>query len=697
ALTEFLFPTRDTDEEVDGPRYRLSGPREIRALLSRLLRRFAQNRPVIVCLDDAQWNKESLRFADYVLSEGEGLPVLFLMTLRSDVLAADEALSSEVERLLSRENASSIDITPLGKEELSNLIDRILPLSPKLKETLLERTEGNPLFAIHIIKDWVARGLFTPEPAGFSLVERDGEPPLPDSIHELWLSRLDRLVRYATDEKSPAVWTGIELASILGRDVTDREWHAICVHTGVGRPERLRAELIEGGLAEVAPDGWAFTHGLLVDSIQRRTMESAAWLERNGEAAHLLESLYPDSPFQTAARRTRLWVAAGRLDRAIEATQDHITGLGKRGDWLSQLEATCLQEDLMDENNVAPNAFLRRKNTLYEWTCRLLLGTYTGDFIPPLEQLCEDARLAGDAVNLSGALEIIASIYQIRHQRSEALRYAQEALLVARESGQEIPKMLALHRLGWIHYFSGNLDAVREAVDEGQELARRSKNKRMELMFVYCHVAAMDSRQQKQKGLDLLQQALDEGHLHGFVEVERKCFNLMGDILRFSGDADGARRHLLENRRLCEAMNYPEGLALNAWNLGQVELLARDFDQANEHFCFARQRYEEMGLERTNDRNVAMITLAAGRNDWDTVVTYMAPYREGWPPQAKLEKDHPWLIELAGNYAAEGGASVLAIELWKLSRSLWETLSDQEGSERVSKWLSEYSGGELSS
>jgi hypothetical protein len=124
-------------------------------------------------------------------------------------------------------------------------------------------------------------------------------------------------------------------------------------------------------------------------------------------------------------------------------------------------------------------------------------------------------------------------------------------------------------------------------------------------------------------------------------------------------------------------------------NLAQVELMDGRFDAAREEFEEAARLLEELSMTAgwIDLIRLVELTLAAGTETWSAFDEQYAAYGDGWPKEARLIKDHPWLLEMAGDYAAEADEAGRARRLWTLSRELWGRLDDEEAARRVGQKL----------
>ena len=90
--------------------------------------------------------------------------------------------------------------------------------------------------------------------------------------------------------------------------------------------------------------------------------------------------------------------------------------------------------------------------------------------------------------------------------------------------------------------------------------------------------------------------------------------------------------------------------------------------------------------EKADLMTLTSVALAAGRRDWTEFDERLAPYQGAWPSKAALERDHPWLLEHAGQYAREAGRPERARLAWNIARRLWERLGRRQEAARVSRW-----------
>jgi eukaryotic-like serine/threonine-protein kinase len=282
---------------------------ERQAALVRLLAQVARERPLVIWLDDLQWGGDGIAFVERVLDDAPELPVLFIATVVDELLEPERR--TWLDRLVSRPIAMTLPLQPLDEESHDELCHLLLGgEGGALVEDLRRRTEGNPMFAVHVVGDWVQRGLLTVTPRG--LVLREGETAsLPGELFRLWDDRLDAAL--ATLPANAGV--GLEIAAVLGGSVDLVEWET------ASRLPRATLDgiidaLVGAGLARRSESGFTFVHVLVRSAVERRS-GAAGRLERAHVAvAEALQVLWGTDSAAAAARIGRHLLAAGAVERA---------------------------------------------------------------------------------------------------------------------------------------------------------------------------------------------------------------------------------------------------------------------------------------------------------------------------------------------------------------------------------------------
>ena len=181
--------------------------REIAFAFRRLLEEATATAPVALVVEDIHWAETPLLdLLEYVATWARDRPLLIVCLARPDLLDIRPAWGS------GRMEASRLQLEPLTREETATLVRSLLEvegLPETLREQVLDRAEGNPLFVEETIRMLLERGAVVEREGRWVASESIGQIEVPDSIEALIRARLDALPR---EERSV-----LQGASVIGR------------------------------------------------------------------------------------------------------------------------------------------------------------------------------------------------------------------------------------------------------------------------------------------------------------------------------------------------------------------------------------------------------------------------------------------------------------------------------------------------
>jgi class 3 adenylate cyclase len=245
----------------------------------RFLEALAEQRPLVLVLEDLHWADDGLLdFVDELVDWLSGVALLVVCSARPELLERRPGWGG------GKLNASTIGLSPLSQEQTARLISEVLErsvLPAEIQQALLERSGGNPLYAEQFAKLYLERG-------------SADDLPLPETLQGIVSARLDGL---SADEKAllqdasvvgKVFWTG---ALHRAPDETTKLLHVLERKGFVTRQRRSSVE---------SEGEWAFAHMLLRDVAYgqipraeraRKHRETAEWIERLGRAEDHAELL----------------------------------------------------------------------------------------------------------------------------------------------------------------------------------------------------------------------------------------------------------------------------------------------------------------------------------------------------------------------------------------------------------------------
>src|SRR5207244_2372519 len=154
--------------------------------------RLTERHPTVLVFEDMQWAEPALvDFIEYLLDWSRGHP-LFVLTL-----ARPEVAERHPRWAAGKRNFTSLYLEPLPPAAMEALLAGLVPgLPAELRERVLDRAEGVPLYAVETVRMLIDRGLLVREGNGYRLADAAGEVAdldVPETLHALIAARLDGL------------------------------------------------------------------------------------------------------------------------------------------------------------------------------------------------------------------------------------------------------------------------------------------------------------------------------------------------------------------------------------------------------------------------------------------------------------------------------------------------------------------------
>jgi class 3 adenylate cyclase len=215
----------------------------------RFLEGLAEERPAVLVFEDLHWADDGLLdFVDELVDWMTDAPLLVIATARPELLTRRPGWGG------GKLNALTVGLSPLTEAQTGLLIERMLErssLPPGVQRALLDRAEGNPLYAEQFTRLYAERG-------------STHELPLPETLQGILAARIDGIPREEKEIlQSAAVMGKVFWAGALGveaRQVGAR-LHSLERKGFVVRQRRSSV----GGDSE-----WSFAHMLLRDAAYAR-------------------------------------------------------------------------------------------------------------------------------------------------------------------------------------------------------------------------------------------------------------------------------------------------------------------------------------------------------------------------------------------------------------------------------------------
>lgn len=182
------------------------------AAFSRVLTALAGSQPLGVILEDIHWaDPSSISLLTQLLPLARQSSILFALVARPDQSSPGWKLVAAAEEMLPGQSVT-ISLNRLTEQDSRQLVSNLLAIDAipeKVRNTILQKTEGNPFFVEEVIRMLIDTGAIVPQANGWVAGRDIDAVEVPENLQSLLLARIDRL-----PEQTKRV---LRMASVLGR------------------------------------------------------------------------------------------------------------------------------------------------------------------------------------------------------------------------------------------------------------------------------------------------------------------------------------------------------------------------------------------------------------------------------------------------------------------------------------------------
>jgi tetratricopeptide (TPR) repeat protein/predicted Ser/Thr protein kinase len=192
-----MFLNIKDQEEV-----RLESKEQLWDAIYKLIVRISSERPIIIYLDDIHWaDEDSLHLFYYTSRNTTSEKVMFVGTYRSEDLLVSSGGKEHpllvLQRQMNREGELTvIELKRLTAEHIRDMVVSLFPDSDfgeSFYEMVFTETEGNPFFAMELIKLFKSEGIIEKVDGTHRLREDYNRIVIPSKIHDVVMMRISRL------------------------------------------------------------------------------------------------------------------------------------------------------------------------------------------------------------------------------------------------------------------------------------------------------------------------------------------------------------------------------------------------------------------------------------------------------------------------------------------------------------------------
>ena len=492
-----------------------------------LFERLAEQSPTILVFEDLHWADAGLLdFLEYLLDWSRGHPLFVLALARPEF--ADKRPSWGA----GKRSFSSLYLEPLSGTAMSDLLGGLTPgLPDDLRDGILDRAEGVPLYAVETVRMLLDRGLLTREGDVYRATGAVDDLEVPETLHALVAARLDSL---APEERRL-----VESAAVLGKTFTKQGLAAV---RGVPEAELepllaslLRKEILSVQADPRSPERGQYT--FLQDIVKRVAYETIAKRER--KAKHLAAAQFLASAWSAEEDEIVEVVASHYLD-AYQAAPDDPDAPDLRSKAFEMLVRAAERAASLGANAEAQRTFERAAALTEAALAQAELHERAG------MMASTGARQDAAAVNLERARELfeaegathpaarvsarIAEITWERGRLEQGLESMDRAFAVLSEEEPDADLAALAAQIGRFMFFAGQSDLALERLDRALEIAEMLSLPETIAQALNTKGVVLSSRGRLTEGLALIRTALDLAVDHDKPSAALRAYYNLADI-----------------------------------------------------------------------------------------------------------------------------------------------------------------------
>ena len=559
-----------------------------------LMIRASQDKPLVLAVEDLHWvDKTSEEFLDYLIGWLATTHILLVLLYRPEY----------THQWGSKSYYTKIGLDQLGTASSSELVQAILEegeVAAELKELILNRAAGNPLFMEEVTHSLLENGTIHKKDQQFVLGTKASDIQVPDTIHGIIAARIDRL--------EDNLKRTLQVASVIGRDFAFR-----ILQTITEMREGLKSCLLNLQSLEFIYEKslfpeleYIFKHAL-TQEVAYGSLLLARRKEIHEKIGNAVEELYLSRLEEFYEVQAHHYSRSDNIEKAYRYLK--LSGQKALRRCSNRLAFNYFKAAI-DKLNQLPETTEKKKEkvnvSLLEATAARPLA-YPEDSLKLLQEVERLSKEIGDGNSLAESYSQMGLYYAVHGNPSLALKYQEKCILEA-EKVKNLDLMAPLSfDLTLIYSVSGDFSkvaeiapkniALLEATGKQSEFFGRSTNSYSILCSHYGNsLAMMGQFKEGQKWSDKgLRFATDINHQETMGVVE---FNFGFSSLA-QGDGEKTKIHFQNSVRYFEKTQTTLWLGLAYSGLGSGYIFLGKYGKALN--CI------ENGLKIQNDEKISVM------------------------------------------------------------------------------------------
>ncbi|MFH1728370.1 MAG: protein kinase [Pseudomonadota bacterium] len=567
--------------------------KELFLALKKLFSGIAETQNLVIIFDDMQWaDQASFEFIDYFVKNITSKNIMTICVQRKD---------QKVTEWDDLDNYNTIELGPLSGPESLSLLQHLLPNDSKIGRdflyTLMEQTEGNPLFLEEIAKAYKSNDIALKE-------SNMKDISIPKTLQGILTARLDRL-----DDKSKTI---LRYASVIGKNFRqDLLTRVINSHPDL---KKELGEYLEEGLSKLIKDGliiiiyerddlieFTFKHSMTFEVVYNSMLEEMH-AQVHGSVGESIESLFEDRIEEHYEILSRHFELSGDLDKCIHYYE--LSGEKLQKAYINKEALECYHKCVIflkkkaekEKHNI--DAINQKLADIYNRAG--MIYYYTSDWDRGLKIFnlaLKVAKQIGEIDRHAFSLLGLARIYKAMGNYELALKLLSEAISLALKTDDMNLIVEIKREMGGIHYFLGNIDMAIETIEEGLEEATELGDESIvaryqnDLGMIYC------KKERYEEALKSFYTSLKYKEKVGDKYGVGVTLGNIVDIYFSQKNFDEALKYGEAALKTTREIDDSWGIAINLHNLGNIYIKKQIYDKAETYFKESYEISNEIGWD----------------------------------------------------------------------------------------------------
>jgi tetratricopeptide (TPR) repeat protein len=585
-------------------------------LVVKLLQSKANSQPLMLVIEDAHWaDPVSMDLINYVARNIPSHRILFMLPHRPDV-----GLPNWTEF----PHAVDLELDDLTDNACKKIVHEMLGgvrLPEAMYNIILSRGCGNPFFIGEVVRALIDTGALERDPDGnFQVIHDLSQVDLPDTIHGVILSRIDRLL--ASDRRI------LQVASVIGRVFAYRTLAGVYPHEDLIAILRERLSyLCELGLTEIQvieTEIYRFIH-LTTQEVVYEGLPFEHRRSLHREIGGYVEELFGDNISEHTSLLAYHYYEGQAWEKSIE--YNLATARNAQREFANDTAIMSAERALEAAKNLDSNVDTAQERFVAHellGEVMTLLGQYEKAFshydlataiIKQSPESLEKQR------HLSELSRKYAEVYERQSEYETALDWLEKGLSFLDENQVNI-EVVDIYLLGaGVYHRQAKNDQARLWCQKSRDIARQIDTHRGRLSLAqayYLEGAVLQRSGDLPRSVERCKKSLRIYQEIGDVVGEARAFNNLSNAYADLGEWEKAMDALQQSLEINQRIGniFEQGNVAN--NLAYIHLDRGEWDQAKDLFIESNQIWKKIGAifpDAVTLSNLAQVFI--NQENWD--------------------------------------------------------------------------------